>query len=110
MGHGPSHVCKKPGSQHPFETQTVPGGCPKLINNCWLQKANREHRAVGRSLTWQKQYYSKDLILLEICAGVKASSRQIPLVRSCFSLARELKDLGNAALHLHRMDFNLVVA
>lgn len=110
MERGPSHVHNKPCSQHRFETQMVPGGCPKLTNICWLQKANREHRAVGRSLTWEKQYYSKDLILLEISAGVKASSRQIPLVLSCFSLAGELRDLGNAALHLHRLGFNLVVA
>ena len=46
---------------------------------------------------------------LEISAGVKASSRQIPLVQSCSGLAGELKDLGNAALHLHRIGFNLVV-
>lgn len=64
----------------------------------------------GKILTWEKQYYSKDLTLLEISAGVKASSRQIPLVLSCFSLAGELKGLGNTALHLYRTGFNLVVA
>lgn len=63
---------------------------------------------MGRSLTSEKQQHSKDLILLEISARVKASSRQIPLGLS--SLAGELKDLKNAALQLHRTGFNLVVA
>lgn len=76
----------------------------------FAKRQSREHRAVGKPLTSEKQQYSKDLILLEISLGVKASSRQIPLVLSCFSLAGELKDLRNAALHLHRTAFNLVVA